>query len=78
MARGEPFAAECNMLLNLRDVSLTTIQACVLLGAVSIVEGEAGAETVLYAAACRIANFLNLPNMPTPDPLQREIHVRGM
>jgi hypothetical protein len=78
MARGEAFATECNMLLNLRDVSLTTIQACVLLGAVSIVEGEAGAETVLYAAACRIANFLDLPNMPTPDPLQREIHIRGM
>ncbi|CRK08648.1 hypothetical protein BN1723_008993 [Verticillium longisporum] len=77
MARGEHFATECNLLLNLRDVSLTTSQACVLLGAVSIVEGEAGAETVYYAAACRIANFLDLPNMPTPDPLQREIHIRG-
>ncbi|PNH60983.1 hypothetical protein VD0002_g6745 [Verticillium dahliae] len=76
MARGEHFATECNLLLNLRDVSLTTSQACVLLGAVSIVEGEAGAETVYYAAACRIANFLDLPNMPTPDPLQREIHIR--
>ncbi|KAL2759326.1 hypothetical protein ACRALDRAFT_2094899, partial [Sodiomyces alcalophilus JCM 7366] len=76
MARGEQFAAEANVLLNLRDVSLTTIQACVLLGAISIVEGEAAAETVFYAAACRIANYLDVPNLPTPDPLQREIHIR--
>lgn len=77
MARAEPFAAEANALLNLRDVSVTTVQACVLLGAVSIVEGEAGAETVFYAAACRIASFLDLPNLPTQDPLRREIHIRG-
>lgn len=77
ISRGELFANECNMLLNLRDVSLTSIQACVLLGAYSIVEGEAGAESVFYSAACRIANYLDLPNLPTPDPLQREIHIRG-
>ncbi|KAK2015227.1 fungal-specific transcription factor [Colletotrichum eremochloae] len=76
ISRGELFANEGNLLLNLRDVSLTSIQACVLLGAYSIVEGEAGAETVFYSAACRIANYLDLPNLPTPDPLQREIHIR--
>ncbi|KAF5507518.1 putative transcriptional regulatory protein [Colletotrichum aenigma] len=76
ISRGELFANECNMLLNLRDVSLTSIQACVLLGAYSIVEGEAGAESVFYSAACRIANYLDLPSLPTPDPLQREIHIR--
>ncbi|KAF6824332.1 C6 transcription factor [Colletotrichum plurivorum] len=76
ISRGELFANEANMLLNLRDISLSSIQACVLLGAYSIVEGEAGAETVFYSAACRIANYLDLPNLPTPDPLQREIHIR--
>ncbi|KAL0942717.1 C6 transcription factor [Colletotrichum truncatum] len=76
LSRGELFANESNLLLNLRDVSLTSIQACVLLGAYSIVEGEAGAETVFYSAACRISNYLNLPNLPTPDPLQREVHIR--
>jgi hypothetical protein len=75
--RSESFAHESNVLLNLRDVSLTTIQACVLLGAASIVEGEAAAESVFYSAACRIANYLDLGSLPSSSSLQREIHIRG-
>jgi hypothetical protein len=75
--RGEHFAFKSNALLNLRDISVTTIQACVLLGAAAIVEGEAAAESVYYSAACRIANYLDLPNLPASNPLEREVNLRG-
>ncbi|KUJ17890.1 uncharacterized protein LY89DRAFT_683879 [Mollisia scopiformis] len=41
--RSDDFARESSRLLNLRDVSLSTVQACVLLGAFSITRGEAHA-----------------------------------
>lgn len=75
--RGEPFARKSSALLNLRDISLTTIQACVLLGVVSISDGEAVAESVFYSAACRIANFLDLPTLASDDPITREVYLRG-
>ena len=46
-ARGRPYAREAEHLLDLREVSLTTIQACVLIGAFSITEGEAASEAVV-------------------------------
>jgi hypothetical protein len=75
--RGNDFAKESNRLLDLRDVSLTTVQACVLLGAFSITCGEAHAESVFYCVACRIANLLDLVNRPCSDAIEREINVRG-
>lgn len=75
--RGNDFAKESNKLLDLRDVSLTTLQACVLLGAFAIVCGEAHAESVYYCVACRIANLLDLANRPFADAIEREINVRG-
>ncbi|KAL3417571.1 fungal specific transcription factor [Phlyctema vagabunda] len=74
--RGKGFAKESNRLLDLRDVSLSTAQACVLLGAISITEGEAAAESVYYSTACRIASLLDLANKPTSDGIEREVNVR--
>ncbi|KAN0102568.1 Fungal specific transcription factor domain containing protein [Hyaloscypha variabilis] len=74
--RGDRYAEESNRLLNLREVSLTTAQACVLLGAFSITHGEAHAEAVYYSVACRIANLLDLANKTTSDPIEREVNVR--
>lgn len=48
-----------------------------LLGAISITENEAGAESVYYCAACRIANLLDLANKSTADGLEREVNIRG-
>lgn len=48
-----------------------------LLGAVSITENEAAAESVYYCAACRFANLLDIGNKPTEDSLEREINIRG-
>jgi len=75
--RGDLYAEESSRLLNLRDLSLTTVQACVLLGAFSITRGEAQAESVYYCVACRIANLLNLANKATSDLIEREVNVRG-
>ena len=45
--RGKGWAREASRLLDLRDVSLSTVQSCVLLGAYAITEGEAAAESSL-------------------------------
>ena len=57
---------------------MTTVQACVLLGAVSITENEAAAESVYYCAACRIANLLDLPKRQTVDAIEKEVNIRGI
>jgi len=64
-------------LIDLRDISLCTVQACVLLGAYSITQGEAEAESVYYSAACRLALLLHLPNRPVEHELEREVNLRG-
>jgi hypothetical protein len=71
------YAQASAQLLDLRDISLQTIQACVLLGAFSIVEGEAAPEAVYYSVACRIAMLLDLPNAPAATRLEREVNRRG-
>ncbi|CZR53483.1 uncharacterized protein PAC_03362 [Phialocephala subalpina] len=74
--RGDHYAKESNRLLDLRDVSLNTVQACVLLGAFSITRGEAHAESVYYGVACRIALLLDLAHKPTSNSIEREVNVR--
>ena len=75
--RGRPFAQEAEHLLNLRDVSLITIQAAVLIGAFVITEGEAAAEAIYYAIACRCAMLLDLPNMIVPSRVEQEVNRRA-
>ena len=71
------YAQESARLLDLRDISLTTVQACVLLGAYCISEGEAAAEAVYYSVACRIALLLRLADAPVGTILEREVNRRG-
>jgi hypothetical protein len=74
--RGRPYARKAQALLDLREVSLTTIQACVLLGAFVITEGEAASEAVFYSIACRSALVLDLPNLPGESRLDQEVNRR--
>lgn len=74
--RGRQYAREAERLLDLRDVSVSTIQACVLLGAYVITEGEAVAESLYYSVACRLAMFLDLPNMLVSTRLEQEVNTR--
>lgn len=75
--RGRPYAREAERLLDLRDVSLATIQACVLLGAFVITEGEPAPEALYYGIACRTAMLIDLPNLPVLTRLEQEVNIRG-
>ena len=75
--RGRRYAQEAEHLLNLRETSLTTVQAAVLLGAYVITEGEAAAEAVFYCIACRTALLLDLPNMIVTSRVEQEVNCRA-
>lgn len=75
--RDREYSAECKRLLNLDDISLVTVQACVLLGATAIAEGKPAAESVYYAVAFRITQLLDLPNRTTMSPIEKEVNIRG-
>ncbi|KAH7006838.1 hypothetical protein EDB80DRAFT_717902 [Ilyonectria destructans] len=74
--RGRPYAKEAERLLDLHVVSLTTIQACMLLGLNFVVEGESRTECVYFAIASRMALLLDLPNALAKTPLEQEINRR--
>ncbi|KIW82025.1 hypothetical protein Z517_05052 [Fonsecaea pedrosoi CBS 271.37] len=74
--RGRPFTKEAERLLNLHDISLTTIQACLLLGASAVVEGEGATESVFFSIACRMGMLLDLPNAPVTTRIQQELNFR--
>jgi hypothetical protein len=75
--RGRQFVEEAERLLDFHDVSITTIQACILIGALAIVEGEGHTESVYYSMACRMAMHLDLARMQVKSRLQQEIYNRG-
>ena len=75
-SRGRGYARDAERLLDLRDASVHTIQACVLLGAFVITEGEAISESLYYAVACRLAMYLDLPHMVVATRLEQETNVR--
>lgn len=74
--RGRQYAREAERLLDLRDTSVSTIQACVLLGAYVITEGEALSESLYYSVACRLAMAIDLPNMLVSTRLEQEVNIR--
>lgn len=76
--RGEGFLTASEALLNLRDISPVTIQACVLLGAYAAAHGDTDVENVYYSTAGRMCLVLDLPNRPVASLLEREVNIRGM
>ena len=76
--RGEGFRTASEALLNLRDISPVTIQACVLLGAYAAAHGDTDIENVYYSTAGRMCLVLDLPNRPVASLLEREVNIRGM
>lgn len=75
--RGRLFTREAERLLNLHDVSLTTIQACLVLGASAVVEGEGATESIYFSIASRVALLMDLPNAPADTRIQQELNYRG-
>ncbi|KXH33786.1 ZnF3 [Colletotrichum salicis] len=76
--RSHAYIRAAEGLLNLRDVSLPTIQLCVLIGAALTANGDGESENIYYGVACRMAQLLNLPGRPATNLLEREINIRGM
>jgi hypothetical protein len=75
--RGRPYVREAEKLLDLHEVSLVTIQACILLAANVMADGEAMTECIYYGIACRIALLLDLPNRPAKTQVEQELNRRG-
>ena len=76
--KGRKYMREAERHLNLRDISLETVQLCVLLGAGSTGDGETEGENLFYSVSCRTAQLLGLPHRQAVSPLQKEIDNRGM
>lgn len=75
--RGRQYAEKCENLLDWNLISITTIHACVLLGAIAITNGKAASESVHYAVACRIAQLLDIPNCQASSRVEQEINIRS-
>ncbi|ATY66663.1 Fungal specific transcription factor [Cordyceps militaris] len=74
--RGRRFVKEAERLLDLHDMSLTTIQACLMLGAAAVVEGGRATESVYFSIACRTALLIDLPNIAAPTLVEEEVNRR--
>ncbi|KAK2002974.1 fungal-specific transcription factor domain-containing protein [Colletotrichum falcatum] len=74
--RAQGYLRAAEGFVNLHDVSLATIQLCVLIGAAWTADGNGEAENLYYGVACRVAQLLNLPNRPVATLLEREINLR--
>lgn len=59
------------------DISITTIQACVLLGTLSFSESKTEAESLYYAVANRLAVILDLPHRPIANEMERQVNLRS-
>ncbi|KAH8705543.1 fungal-specific transcription factor [Talaromyces proteolyticus] len=74
--RGLQYAQKCSELLNLRDISLTTVQAALLLGAFWTGEGDPASESVYICVGIHISQLLRLPIRAASTLLEREVDVR--
>lgn len=59
------------------DMSICTLQACLLVGCLAMADGDSASEAICSAIANRVVQLLDFPNRMSPDPLQREIEIRG-
>lgn len=74
--RGQAYIREAERLLDLHELSETTLRASLLLGTYYGTEGDARRENLYYTVASRLGLLLNVPKLPSPDTLGRELHVR--
>lgn len=74
---GDRLAESAMRCLDMRDISLRTVQACILLGTLCYVDGKGEAESLYFAAALRLALVLDLPHRSCSTALERESNLRG-
>jgi hypothetical protein len=76
--RGDQYAERARKLLDLTDISVATIQACILLGTVSFSDSQTKSESLYYSLAVRLALILDLPNRKCDDQVERQVNLRSM
>jgi hypothetical protein len=74
--RGEIYRVASEKLFTIRDVTPTTVQACVLLGAYAAATGETDIENMYYNTGGRMCLALDLPNRQVATLLEREVNIR--
>jgi hypothetical protein len=74
--RGEVYREASERLFSIRDMSSTTIQVCLLLGAYAAAEGNTEVENLYYGMAGRMCLALDLPNRPVVNLVEREVNIR--
>jgi hypothetical protein len=74
--RGQSLAKKAAGMLNMHDISVTTIQASILLGTIAYAESGMESEALYYSIAVRLALLLDLPNHPTNDEIERQLNLR--
>lgn len=75
--RGRPYYDESARLVDIRDTSILTIQACIILGGIASSQACAFTESVYYTVACRMANLLGLSKRMGATALEQEINIRS-
>ncbi|KAL2795232.1 hypothetical protein BJX66DRAFT_337233 [Aspergillus keveii] len=74
--RGDQYAERARKWLDLTDISVATIQACILLGTVSFSDSQTKSESLYYSVAVRLALILDLPNRQCEDQVERQVNLR--
>ncbi|CEL03791.1 hypothetical protein ASPCAL04934 [Aspergillus calidoustus] len=74
--RGDQYAERARKLLDLTDISVSTIQACILLGTVCFSDSQTKSESLYYSVAVRLALILDLPSKQCADQVERQINLR--
>ncbi|KAF7592257.1 hypothetical protein BBP40_000459 [Aspergillus hancockii] len=74
--RGDNYAAYARCLLDLNDISVQTVQACILLGTVCFSESNTKSEALYYSIATRLACILDLPKRTCKHEIERQVNLR--
>ncbi|KAL4914637.1 hypothetical protein BDW62DRAFT_213287 [Aspergillus aurantiobrunneus] len=74
--RGDKYAERARKLLDLTHISVTTIQACILLATLCFSDSQTQSEALYYAVAVRLALILDLPRRPCDDEVERQVNLR--
>jgi hypothetical protein len=74
--RGEVYRAASERSFSFRELSSTTVQACLLLGAYAAASGETEVENLYYSMGGRMCLALDLPNRPVVNQVEHEANIR--
>ena len=75
--RGLSSARRARALFDISDISLTTVQASILLGTICFAESNTKAEALHYAVANRLAQILDLAHCPASTETEKQVNLRG-